>query len=283
MKLMREICVAGSVIDVSIKIPNGPAKGYERGPRMAPTRESVKKVNERNAVKDLTRKLNFNFKAGDWHLVFTYAGKEPSKEKAKADRETLIRKLSALYKQNGVQLKWVTATEYMHARIHHHMVISYMPYEKIAALWPHGDVRPAKLKSGSYRRLAAYLIKETSKTYKMPGSVTKRRYNCSRSIVTPQVKREKISFATLADDPKPLKGYYIDQDSIRRGIHEVTGYPYLEYEMISLTDEPRLKRWPRGRAVKYKENYNYILRGQYEEDQLALPIYGEEVSVWGSM
>ena len=226
--------------------------------------------------------MNHNFKPKDWHLVFTYAGDEPSQEQAKADREALIKSLRNLYKRLGIALKWVTATEYMHERIHHHMVITYAPFEEISALWSHGDVRPSSLKQNrNYRKLAVYLIKETSKTYNQPGSVTKRRYSCSRSVVTPEVKRDFVGFVELADDPKPVRGYYIDEDSVRRGVHEVTGYPYLEYDMISLSEEPRLKRWPRGRRIKHKENYNYILRGLVEEEQLIIQDCEEEVLKWG--
>jgi len=269
MRLIKETCVAGLTIDVNFRISSSKKKGEKRIPQANVTPEKVQKINDRNAEKVLTRILNHNFVPGDWHLVLTYSGEEPTETQAKKDREAFIRKLGAEFKKQNRILKNVCVTEFLHERIHHHIVCGFVDYEIIAKLWKHGDVRPTLLKRDrNYKRLAAYLIKETTKTFRDETSAFKRRYTCSRTIEKPEVRKEYVSFKHLSEDPKPLNGYYIDQDTVRKGTHEVTNYPYLEYTMVSLADDPRIKKWNRGKKIKSKENYNYLLRGIEREAQI---------------
>jgi len=243
----------------------------KRAPRMNPTPEDVWKVNTRNAERDLARILNHNFGPGDWHLVLTYRA-EPTAAEAKKHKEYFCRLVKGWADRNGKKFKWIAVTEYKHARIHHHVVCSHLPLEIINELWKRGHVRVTPLdKTRNYTKLAHYLVKETSKTYRDPDSVNHRRWTCSRNIVRPEVKRQIVSEREIYKDIKPLKGYYIDQDSIRRYDHKVTGLPHLEYIQVA-TEQPRYKRWYKGATVKRTENYNHLLR---HEKQLAFSMIGE--------
>ena len=71
MKVVREICAAGPVIDVTIK--SGTASHGKRRPKKRITSEAVQKNNERLAVKKLARIINANFGKGCWHITLTYA------------------------------------------------------------------------------------------------------------------------------------------------------------------------------------------------------------------
>ncbi|MBK5261273.1 MAG: hypothetical protein JJE17_01720 [Peptostreptococcaceae bacterium] len=269
MGLVKETCVAGSTIEVCLKMSSPKKKGERRAMRINVTPEKVKKINDRNAEKELTRILNHNFIPGDWHLVLTYSGEEPTEAQAKKDRQAFIRTVNTEFKKQNKIFKNVSVTEFLHERIHHHIVCSFIDYETIARLWRHGDVRPTLMKrDGNYKRLAAYLIKETTKTFRNDDSSFKRRFTCSRTIEKPEVRKEDVSFKYLNEEPKALPGYYIEQDSIRRGTHEITGNPYLEYTMLSLTKKPRIKKWKRGKRIKSKENYNHLLRRLGKEDQI---------------
>lgn len=263
---IRETCVAGATIDVSMKIPPPKTNG-KRSKKTNPTPDDVWEVNKRNAEKILTRILNHNFTPGDWHLVVTYAGKEPSQEQAKKDRAKLCGKLT------GAGLRWVAVTEYKHERIHHHIVVQYMPFEYFQKLWIHGDVRPTAMKrKRNYKKLAVYLIKETSKTYREDDSPYKRRWSSSKNIIKPEVKREEIKVSDIYAEPKPLKGYYIDQDTVRRFENPITGTPQIEYTMIALEEKPRLKKWYKGTTVLRNENYNKLLRSGKLMEQLEIQI-----------
>ena len=254
-RAIREICVAGRTIDVTLKLTSG-IHSEKRKQKKNITKEKVQKNNDRIAAKNLARLLNANFQGGDFHLVLTYK-EAPSKEQAKKDRAGFIKKLRKQVKD----LKYVAVTEWEHTRIHHHLVMSECSIDLIEKLWwDYGYVRVSFLdESGDYTQLAEYLIKETTRTFRLEGSLYKRRYSCSANLIRPVVKREEISMHEMLDtDPEPIKGYYIPKESIRRYEHPVTGIEHLEYIMIAIGEPRKYKKWPRGKAVKaerFKPNY----------------------------
>lgn len=109
--------------------------------------------------------------------------------------------------------------------------------------------------SGSYKALSEYLIKETSKTFRDSDSVHKRRYTASRNLVRPVIKREAVDAQELLDDPKPIAGYYIPKETVRRFEHPVTGVEHVEYYMVALHEPRKYKVWPRGIAVPGTEHF----------------------------
>jgi len=258
MNVVKDITVAGQTIFVKVSDKRKKkAPGEKRGEREKATPEEIEKINQKNAERILAILINYNFQPGDYHIVLTYSGEEPSKAQAKKDLEKFKRQLMELYRANGLNLRWITATEYENTRIHHHIVMTGgIDIIEIAKVWGHGFIRPAFLDdSGDYRKLASYLIKETSKSFREADAVSRRRYNCSRSIVRPMTNEDdKVSAAQLIE-PKPIEGYYIDQDSVYRGRNPITGKQYIEYVLISMTEEPRIKNWNRGKRKKLRSEY----------------------------
>lgn len=254
MKAIREMCVAGRTIMAAMRIvPDFKQTGKKRAPKSSPSKDAVRKVNEKNAVRLLTAKLNHNFRGGDLHVTLTYAGEVPTQEQAKKDKQNFLRKLKRYSDKAGTVLKRVDVTEYENHRIHHHIVISGIPAEVISEAWDKGFVKFSILEaSGNYKNLAEYLIKETSKTFRDDDNPNKRRYNCSRNVVTPEIKQVRISERELYRELQPVKGYYIDFDSVNYYEHALTGMQCVEYIMISLDEEPRLKKWRRGKSVRIK-------------------------------
>lgn len=258
MKIYRETIVAGRTIlqayRASTRIKT--KKGEKRKAKSNPTPEAVKKINLRNAIRNLTAILNNNFENMDYHLTLTYAGDEPSKEKAADDRRKFLRNIKSYCDRRGIEWKWVAVTEYENHRIHHHIVCSGIDPEVIASRWKHGWVNFKQLDdSGNYYRLAEYLIKETEKTFRLPESVHRKRYSQSGSIVIPQIKREEVSERMLHKELKPYDGYYIDEDTVNRYEHAVLGVDCLELIQVSLEPTPRLSRWNKGKCVKKQKRY----------------------------
>ena len=106
-RLVKETCIAGRVIDRTIRVTHGVVAGKKRSEKKNQTPESVQKNNDRIAILNLTRKINANFGAGDGHLILTYA-KEPDHEEARhcfeLFRRRLQRKASRWYgQQNWIQ------------------------------------------------------------------------------------------------------------------------------------------------------------------------------------
>lgn len=265
MKVYRYTCVAGKVIDRMIKVSSGNHTG-KRGARINTTPEKVQQNNDRLAVKELARKLNANFGHGDLHLVLTYAA-APNRQQAKKDRAAFIKTLRKEMRNQGKELKYIAVTEYEHTRIHHHIVVNQFDIETICKLWQKGFVKFAVLdNTGNYTDLAEYLIKETSKTFRLDDSIYKRRYSASTNLIKPVVKREEVNPSELFDDPKPIDGYWIPEEYLRRFEHPVTGLEHLEYLMVAI-DKPRsYKSWPRGKKVSDKEYFKTF----YTEEQQSL-------------
>lgn len=255
--IIRETIVAGNTIMRALRptTTGRGRKGEKRAPRSKPSSEAVKAVNKRNAERKLTALLNHNFRGGDFHLTLTYSGDEPSKEEAKKNLNGFIRKIRRWAQENMVDWKYIVVTEYENKRIHHHLVCTAMNVDVIEQAWKHGFVNFKTLdRNGNYKRLAEYLIKETDKTFRLPDSVSKRRWSGSRNLVMPEVRRELTNYRELNESIVPVVGYQIDEDSIRRYDHRILGVECLEYIMVAI-DKPRYKRWYKGKRVDYERHY----------------------------
>ncbi len=242
--------VCGSTIFVTVRAKRERMTKEKRAEKKNPTSEKVQEINQRNSEKQLSMILNSNFENGDIHAVLTYKD-EPDVETAKKKLENFMRACQRYMKKLGKTFKAVSATEYEHKRIHHHVICNIKDMSVINKLWKSGFVKGSILdESGDYRVLAGYLIKETSKTFRNATAFSKRRFNCTRSIVRPVTKKEEVSALALFDDPKAIKDYHVDQDSIYHGTNPFDEMPYIEYVMLANdASNPRVKRWNRGRKV----------------------------------
>ena len=240
MPYYKEIAFCGNVIEVSnIHSLREVGKKIPRGENKAPTPADVREVNKRNAITKLRRLINLNFKYQDIHLVLTYrrSRRPQTPEDAKKDLEEFLRKLRAYFKKRSLELKYVAVTEYKNAAIHHHLIINSMDTRDLTDMWPHGQPRPTYLdKTGQYGQLASYLIKETSKTFNSPGRVHGKRWCASKNLKQPKIVKRIVPANTWRKDPKPMKGYYIEKDSVQSGRHEHTGYPYQFYRMLKIPE-----------------------------------------------
>ena len=273
----RETIVAGSIISRRIYSSYERTLGEKRKKKSRPTAESVAAYNRRVSERDLMIKLHHNFKPGDLHVVLSYAGKEPTAEEAKREVDNFLRRLRRYFKKRDTELKWILATECGEKRIHHHLVVSQMDTYDLDKLWTAGKAYPSHLdNSGDYRKLASYMIKQSDETFRTPEAFSRQRFSCSRTIKNPPAKVEEVNPSQLDKDPKPIKGYYIDPNSIYIGVNPVTGIRYKEYIMVSLDPVPRLSIYPRGKRKKYKEKYYDAKKYPPEEYQLEFIMPWEE-------
>lgn len=213
------------------------------------TPEEIEKINQANAERTLRLKINANFGVDDLFVTLTYRkGERPKPEEAKKNIKKLIDNLRTEYRKLGAELKYVNATEYKNKAIHHHVLINHIEGQNtskiVRCLWGFGRPNFKHLDdSGQYKDLAAYLIKETSKTYKEHDGGHRQRYSCSRNLIMPQPKTEIIKKAKKwMPDPRPIKGYYIDQDTVYNGINPFTGREFQRYTMVRITGCKKKKR-----------------------------------------
>lgn len=267
-KFIREVCIAGAAIDVTIKY-SARADRKHRGANVNPSRAAVIKNNDRLAAKKLTRLMNANFYPGDYHCTLTYAGDEPTPEEAQKEINNFKRRMTREYKKLGKEFKWIEVTEHHNHRIHHHIVMNWIDETVIARQWKAGHVRFTELdRTRNYKKLAEYLIKETTKTMRIPGAETKQRWSASRNLTRPIIKREIVDPRAMYETPRALKGYDIIQDSINRFEHPFTKIEHLEYMMISTDPVPRIKTWRQGKIIQRDETYRRASEIQISMDSL---------------
>lgn len=218
-------------------------KDIKRGNRVRPTNEQQKKINTKIAERKLRLILNENFSHKDIHLVLPYARArgEPqvSKEQMRKDIDKFLRQLRVEIKKLGKELKYVHVMEIgTHGARHHHLVINCDDIHLLQRLWTKARVQIFPLdKDGQYAKLASYLIKYTDKTVGTDEALQGRRWNSSTNLRHPEPKIEIISKRDwYRTEPKPMKGYYLEKDSIEIGVHnpEYSGYGFLRYRMIQM-------------------------------------------------
>lgn len=221
-------------------------KKLERSGRKLPTPEEMKKINERNAVKRLRRKIYANFEPEDLWITHTYRRESrPAPDEARRELSRYFNRLRMAYRKEGQELRYIVVTEYMNKSIHHHLILNDLPDgsgAKLASrLWKNGGTHCQYLyEDGQYEMLASYLIKETGKNFGRPGNSAKCRYSCSRNLIEPKKETQILKRDDWPEDPRIPKGFYLDKQTLFNGINKL-GYRYQYYRMIRLKPKQKGK------------------------------------------
>ena len=228
-------------------------RGYTRADRMHPSTEQQKRINTRHAEAKLRILMNANFGYGDYHLVLDYIRKpgEPdrTKEKMKKDIAVFLRECRKEYRKAGKEFKYIHVMEIgKKGARHHHLVVNKIDPEILQKAWykayeGHNRVKVFPLDdSGNYAKLAAYFIKYSSEHLKDEPEerLQGKRWAASKNLVRPEPHIEIISNrAWFRTEAKPIKGYYIDKDSIQYGMTDPDygGFGWMRYIMVELEDQ----------------------------------------------
>lgn len=265
MAYMMETIRTGQVIEIRKTMAVELPKGSRRNPKSYPSAERVIASNERRAEMKLRWLINTNFRPGDVHAVLTYGTEEvPSVEEAKKELANFLRRMKREYAKKGEEMKAVWVTEYKAKRIHHHLILNDIDSKIIEKQWRKGRVRETRLDgSGDYSKLAAYLIKETKRSFEgeadeyeqldLTGEdVVKRfghRWGATRNL-KPYDKRErvKVSARRWREEPKALKGYELIKESVMECEFLWNGLQMQSqsYRMIKAEAVPWWKRLSKG-------------------------------------
>ena len=250
MPYVERVTRAGKTIEVERYFTSRyKKKGIKRGDKVKPTKEEQKKVNTRAAERKLRILLNANFGYGDFHLELDYIrkkGEEPrSKEQMRQDMDIFLRECRKEYKKAGIEFKYVHVMEIgQKGARHHHLVINKIDTEILQRCWykayeGHNRIKVFPLDdTGNYAKLASYFIKYTDKhRTETDGALQGKRWNASKNLIRPvpeiQIISDREWFRT---EPVAPKGYYIDQDSVEKGVHspEYYGYGYMRYRLVKI-------------------------------------------------
>lgn len=208
--------------------------------RRAPTPEEQERINEQQCIRKLRRKIHANFDKDDLFETLTYGrDRRPDPKGAAHELRLLLNRLRGIWKRAGTDLRYIVVTEYKSKSIHHHLIVNDLPdgtgAKKIAQSWSRNGHANTKYlyEDGQYEQLAAYLIKETSKTFRDPDNPSKLRYSCSRNLITPVAKTRILKRDDWPEEPRVPKGYYLEKNSLVNGVNKM-GYKYQYYRLIKI-------------------------------------------------
>jgi hypothetical protein len=218
-----------------------PRKGKEKE-----TREAQKKLNDKNAIKRITRLVHNNFKFNkDLALTLSYNDYYlPTEVQARKDVINYIRRVKRVRKKLGLtDLKYIyvigceqEGKQSKKVRIHHHLIINDMDRDLLENLWNKGRCQTKRLQPDDYgvEGLARYMANQNK------GS---KRWYASRNLKEPKVyksytklSRRKMEQLALipADWEKTFEKLYKDKykySGCERYESSITGGVYLYCRM----------------------------------------------------
>lgn len=177
----ESVYLCGDYMDADIYPVYQPAG--KRRKKCKPTKEIQKRLNQRNAERKLTRLVHNNFTEKDLAVHLTYKVMPESEEQAQKDLYNFIRRLKRRYQKYGVELKYISCTEYgkRGGRVHHHLILSGgVSRDEIETLWGKGYANTKRLQFDEEEGIAAlthYMTKDKH-FYK--------RWNQSRNLEIPE-------------------------------------------------------------------------------------------------
>ena len=229
------------------------AKGEKRQKKQQRTPEEIKKQNQYQKSKTVRRLLKANFQKGDYWITLTYKkGQVKTIDEVSKDLKNFLDRVKRVYKRQNTPCKYIYRVELgSRGGIHVHIVLNRINDLDmiLEEKWSHGHVNITMLDDGTHEQLADYIVKQPSenamkllKAYADSEDVGKLiRYSCSRNLERPEPETHSYSHMTMRkifNNPlEPTKGFYIDKNSIKRGINSLTGMGYLYYQEIKLTDK----------------------------------------------
>lgn len=234
MPYIKEVCVAGQTVEIRKYYSSRYGKKGKRSPNAKPLDKAHQRANIRRQERELRLLMNQNFRDGrDALVTLSFKTVEPYKEMLQKVQK-MIRSIRRIYAKTGRILKYIYTMEVgPRGSRHVHMMLTSPSLQDLVRIWPYGvvDVKPL-YSHGQYSKIAAYFMKYADKTEQTLGKKLGRRYNASHNMEHPKIRKTVVMANTFREKIREKPGYYIDRDSIQRGICEETGRPYLHYTYI---------------------------------------------------
>lgn len=242
MPHIEEICVAGGIIEIckyyTYRIN---VKGERREKREKPTSEAQEKVNQRLAEKRLRRIMAANFRNGDTVVRLDFSKRPEGSVEMQALISKALRKISAMYRKAGKQLRYIYVKEVgPRGGRHIHMIMSREDMDVLQILtkcWPHGGIHVDPWNTGpDFSKLASYFIKYAARTEQTEGKLIGKRWYPSRNLEQPKITKRILRSDHFRENIKKKQGYTLAKDSVRSGISDFTGYRYFSYTLVRTED-----------------------------------------------
>lgn len=214
-----------------------------RAEKREKTREAVERENRRRRQEKVQLLIMANFSPGDLYIDLTYRKEERpgTVEEAKAEFAKAIRKVKALAKKAGEEIRWIVTTEVgARGAAHHHLVINYSEtiQKALVEAWGKGRVHFQHVYDAgdAYAALAAYMVKQLpqgaeGETGEEAQGKAGAAYSRSRNLIVPQGKTEEVDASDWRKEPKAEKGYVLLPGSVEERVNPLTGLRTQRYVM----------------------------------------------------
>lgn len=190
IKYRTKTIKSGNVLECEVYPIWDTRSSLSRARKFRDTRETQKRLNQKNAIKNIIRLVNTNFTDDDIWGTFTYETKKLPKSVDDAQKEfsKFIRRLKYYAQKHNFQnLKYVYVTEFEDdeekgkKRVHHHIVTNFPDRDVAEKLWRNGartQTRRLQADESGYEGLVRYITKDPK------GS---KRYVTSKNLEKPQI------------------------------------------------------------------------------------------------
>ena len=224
------------------------AKGEKRQKKQKRTPEDIERQNHYQRTKTVRHLIKANFTEGDYWTTLTYPKETAGNiQSVVSDIRRFLSNLRRSYKKVDIPCKYIYRVEIgSRGGIHVHIILNRIQDldRLIQKYWIHGKAHTELLDDGTYEQLADYIVKpptdQQKKLLKTFEEDARKliRYSCSRNLIRPVPETKEMTRRTMREvfnnDIVPEDGYYIDKDSIRRGVNPYTGMSYLYYQEVKL-------------------------------------------------
>lgn len=167
--------------------------GYRHDRKYRLSRIEQQNLNQKNAVKKITRRINTNFGLGDLLIHGTYRPDEMPKSEKEVlnDIQNYFRRINRYRKSHGMpRAKYIYVIECSSSgNWHWHGIMSGMNRNIAEELWGHGDFTNANRFQPTAQTGGEAFAKYISKKPK-----GKRRWNCSKNLKQPTVKTKSSGY-----------------------------------------------------------------------------------------
>ena len=190
IKYRTKTIKSGNVLEVEIYPIWDTHTSTARARRTKESRDAQKRLNHKNATKNVIRLVNANFTDSDFWGTFTYESRKLPKSLPDAQKEMskFIRRLKYHAERKGYPpLKYVYVTEFENdaqkgkIRVHHHIVTNFPDRDVMEDLWKNGgrnNTRRLVADDSGYEGLSRYIMKDPKGA---------KRYIASKNLKKPQI------------------------------------------------------------------------------------------------
>lgn len=234
----------------TVTVLQGQRRTGRKGPREKRkngTTPAQKEGNLRRATQMLGWLMAENFKDGDLLVTLDYKkeNRPEGSDRMQKDFKNFYDRLKRRLKKLGMPPpKYIRVMEVgKKGAWHHHLVMQETDLKLLRECWQQGGIHVDPLYTdGNYRKIAEYFVKYAKRTMETEEKETKKLWYPSQRLKKPTIGKPKMIKSRELGQIRIPKGYYLDRDSVRRGISGYDGHETFCYTLVMLPGYSRKRK-----------------------------------------